>query len=372
MRIKPLNQTLLLLLFFMVLVSCQHKAPTDLIEGEVVVDILFEAEEEKLPSSVMVDDAYFEETKHVFFINQDYTKTYSELVEYDTESMEVIQVLDEIKGENGIINEYDIGDGKLVWTTILKDENIIKISYHDITTNKTTEISNEITYDELGLFFTLVSVDGNYISWIHHDIEAKQSKIVLYNTESQQREIVKSVNFVEENFKVPLFFATVEDGRLFYDLNENGVANLYMKNLEYESPPEQLAVNIDPILHFAGDFDPEHQELILYAATDSKDVLYSYDLKDKSTKIVASFDENSLLFKDKIWINDKRVYHSVQQNISGPIADHYVAEVYDLTTFASVKFRGYFSVFKSDDYYGTLKFENGANKIRFELIEDAV
>jgi len=370
MKINHLKQVLIASVILVGLAGCQPKMPTDLVEGEVVVDILFDSENDKLPSSVMVDDDYFQKTGHVFFINQDYSKTYSQLVEYDTELMETVQVLDEVEGDFGIITEYDINDGKVVWAKILREGLRAEIRSYDIETGGIVVVPSEIYYGKRR-FTTSLSTDENAIAWVEHDIKKGQSKVILYDLETEKRQVIETADFDDDFFEVPIFFVSLRDGKLFYDLKEGDKASVYMKTIRGEEAPEKLETGLDLILHFAVDYDKKNEDLVLYGSTKREEVIHLYNLKNKTTVKLASLGNHTYLNQDKIWIRDKKLYFSVRMDVTGKIEDNYFSQTIDLREKNENTILKYFYSFLSNKHYATLKFEGGSNKIRFELIEAA-
>lgn len=324
-----------------------------------------------LPSKIIFNEEYYENTNNLFFLISDYQQNYSKLVEYNLESKEIISIIKEINDENSYIKEFD-NDGNYITFSVIDSKNELEqeIYYYNILNNELLKIGNYTITDYPGLYPIRLKIHNNQIVWVEHDFVNQNSYIKLFDIENKEMKIIDSEKFTTSGFKVSIFFVEFKDGLIFYDKNiDNQALKIYCYDTSSNSIIDKYDVSEGTKLHFNGSYNSSKNYLALYAKTSQEDLIYKLYLNSKEIQKLAGFHENSLVYDDIIESENNKIYYSVQLNISGMVKDHYYSEIYNLTNYKMDQIKTAFHIIKSENYLGLLKFDEELNiqKILFEL-----
>ena len=89
---------------------------------EQEIKIEFDSQRERVPSHVLIDDNYYDKTGNIFLINEDYTRTYSELVEYNVKTKKIIKNIVSYDGGETKIKKFSIKNGFIFLSLFSSDK----------------------------------------------------------------------------------------------------------------------------------------------------------------------------------------------------------------------------------------------------------
>lgn len=368
-KLKKIIYSLLLILSFY---SCL--TPNYLITTEPIVRNIF-SDEENLPSKIIFNEEYYNQTTNVFFVISNYTKDYSRLVEYSTENENTINIIYETSDAERIY-EYSNNKNYIVFSTLINesDNKYHDLFYYDIYKKKLFKINNYKINKNPVIYPTKIKVGTNFISWVEQDFDQRVSRIMVYNIDNEYTEVLDESKFNNNNnFPISIFFTDIDRNYIIYDkCNDKNMVELILYDYLNKELKKIFDSNYKTKLHYNGSLNYKNQKVVFYAQTESGDIVYLYDIKrDKYEKLVG-FYPHSVIYNDKIKLIRDEFYYTTQKNVSGLIKDHYAVETYNLKSYKMRKEKEYFDIYKSDNYNVFLRFDKeiDVRKIHFEIYEN--
>ncbi len=336
----------------------------------------FEKDKEKLPSKCIIIDHYLEKTNNIFFINKDYIRSYSQLIEYNLNTNSVVNEIISLDGKTEFIDEYGYSDTHIVYSVIKKQGKATSkdIYAYNIDKKEAYKIASNIIYgDESdGTYPLSLKISKNRVAWIEHNLEKELTIIKLYDLNSRAMKIINTSEFIDDlpNFKMPTFILELKNDTLFYDKRQiQGAPKIFMYDIRKAKITNELLAKSDILFHFSGSYNEHGNYLSLYARSNKEDLIYIYDLKENDSYNIVGFYPHTLVYDDRINTRDNFVIYNVQMNVSGDIIDHYFGEIYNITTRTMKRYKYAIDIVETDEYFGVLRFDRSKaiNKINFEL-----
>lgn len=333
------------------------------------VDIEFDAQSEKIPSHVLIDDSYYDKTGNIFLINEDYIKSYSQLVEYNVKNKEIIKIIVSYDEGETQIKEFDMKNGIIVWSLFSLDEDKHnKIYTYNIENGNLNEIINTELMENADFYTPLsLKTNGQEVSYIVNDIEKNKSKVVIFNLKNNKKTIVDEQNFYDDWYKSRMFFTEISEDKLFYDIREGKKIYLVVWDLKERKVLEKIACEKETLLHFNGSYNKNSNYLALYGKGEKEEYIYALNLSNKKTQKLTGFYQGSYVYNDRLIAGDSYIQYIVQTNATGEVNEHYRVQVYDFKNSRSLDALSYFDIFETPKNAGLLKFEDGTEKIKLEL-----
>lgn len=244
--------------------------------GEQEIKIEFDSQQERVPSHVLIDDNYYDKTGNIFLINEDYARSYSELVEYNVKTKKIIKNIVSYDDEETQIKEFDIKNGIIVWSLFSSDKGKHNRIYtYNMESGDLNEIINNETMEGADFYTPLsLKTNGQEVSYIVNDIKKNKSKVVIYNLKNKNKTIVDEQNFYEDRYKSRMFFTEISEDKLFYDLRDGEKLYLIVWDLKGKKVLEKLECEQGTLLHFNGSYNKESNYLALYGKGQKEEYIY--------------------------------------------------------------------------------------------------
>lgn len=337
--------------------------------GEQEIKIDFDSQQERGPSHVLIDDNYYDKTGNIFLINEDYARSYSELVEYNVKTKKIIKNIVSYDDEETQIKEFDIKNGIIVWSLFSSDKGKHNRIYtYNMESGDLNEIINTETMEGADFYTPLsLKTNGQEVSYIVNDIKKNKSKVVIYNLKNKNKTIVDEQKFYEDRYKSRMFFTEISEDKLFYDLRDGEKLYLIVWDLKGKKVLEKLECEQGTLLHFNGSYNKESNYLALYGKGQKEEYIYAFNLQNKKTQKLSGFYEKSYIYNDRLIAGKEYIRYIVQINVTGEIAEHYRVENYDLKKFRISNAISYFDIFETEKNLALLKFDKGIEVIKLEI-----
>ncbi len=330
----------------------------------------------KLPAKIIFIEKYFEQNNRIFFLNRDYTMSYSQIVEYDLGKRKYVKKIYSLKGKGQIILDYDCDNNNIVWSVFKRVNGgfLADIYQYNITSKKLTRIKENIncTRKDNKRLPLHLKVDNGKIVWLEYSINNEETYIKQFNIEEGLEYTVESINsmVVDKEAPLPTTFLELKNGKLFFDKKQTtGKVKIVLYDIVHNKIINEWNAKDDVTMHYAGAYSIENDYLALYAKTKKGDQIYIFDMANHKMDTIAVFPERTFVYDDKLKAYRDNVFYSVQQNVSGQVQDHYYSEIYDLKNKQQEQIKTAFDIFKNDKYLCVLKFDDvkHINKINFEM-----
>lgn len=326
------------------------------------LEITFDSSKEKLPSNILINDIYYKKSDNIFFINRDYQKRYSQIVKYNVKNREIVDTI--YTAKSGYIDDYDIGKEYIVWS-VKKSQTVEIYCYNFIEDS----LKDTIVINKPGNYPINLNLDDGKFAWLDHNFKEKVTQIKVFDIESGRTESISSYSHLDTRFKVPVFFLEFKDGKIFYDLQTGTGISIRVYSVNKREVIKEFRINEEFELHFSGSYNKDKNSLALYGKSRMGDTIYTLNLTTGRVVKLSGFYTNSYIYEDRILFNGNKIFYAVQKNASGEIKDHYYFETYNLLTMKMERRISYFNYFKTDNYLGLLKFDDGIKKVIFELYD---
>lgn len=329
----------------------------------------------KLPAKIIFIEKYFEQNNRIFFLNRDYTMSYSQIVEYDLGKRKCVKKIYSLKGTGQVILDYDC-DNNIVWSVFkrVNRDFLADIYQYNITSKKLTRIKDNIdcTRKDNKRLPLHLKVDNGKIVWLEYSMDNEETYIKQFNIEEGLEQTVESINSmaVDNEAPLPTSFLELKDGKLFFDKKQTtGKVKIILYDIVHNKIINEWNAKEDVTMHYAGAYSIENDYLALYAKTKKGDQIYIFDMANHKMDTIAAFPERAFVYDDKLKAYRDNVFYSVQLNVSGQVQDHYYSEIYNLKNKQQEQIKTAFDVFKNDKYLCVLKFDDvkHINKIHFEM-----
>jgi hypothetical protein len=293
------------------------------------MEIIFE-DEKNLPSKIIIEEDYFENTKNIFFVLADYRRSYSRLVEYNTEDKKIENIIYESE-QDETIYEYQCGNGVIVFSVLSRGILFSHDIYlFDIKSGSLNKINNYPLNQTESILPLSIKMDSNFIVWIEQDFTNNASVVKCYDLEKEEEDIVNISAFNNNTFKVTTFFANIDNGIIIYDRSINNKKEIVIYDLRNRRELDTVLQMEDVALYCNGILNRDYGYLALYAQTHSEDVIYIHDLTKNTNEKIAGFYPNAAVYDDIITSKGLDILYNVQLNVSGNINEHYFGEIYSI------------------------------------------
>lgn len=329
------------------------------------------SEKGNLPSKIIFNEEYFEQTNNLFFIMANYGENKAKLVEYSLDKREVVSVIKEIDPENSNIQEFD-NSGNYITFSVVKFSNELEkeIYYYDIIKKELLKIENYVITGYPKNYSIRLNISNNKIVWVEYDFSNKISYLKLFNIDKKEIKIIDFEKFTATGYIYSIFFAEFKDGLIFYDKSrDNQPLKIYCYDTSTETIIEEYTIPEGVKLHYNGSYNSSKNYLALYARNQKEEIIYKIDLNNKEFQLLAGINKHSWIYHDILETNDNQIFYNIEVNLSGTVKDNHYAEVYDLNSYKIKQIKTAFHIIKSENYLGLLKFDEKLhhNKIHFEL-----
>ena len=354
----------ILLTIFFVMISCSQAIGTK--ENIKEIEIVFDSVKDKLPAHCLIDDKYYMETGNIFLINEDYVRSYSELIEYNVlDKKKVNTIASYEKGTR--ISEFDMKNGVIVWSLQSEEKGKNRRIYYYKSNDKKVEevqMENNSENEEQFIPFSL-KTNGEEISYIENTLN--KSKVILFNLSNRSKMVIAEEEQYKDFYKNRMFFTEIYGDKLFYDLRENNETYIVIWDLKGKKLLKKLKSEKGTLLHFNGSYNNEKNYLVLYGKNSEGEYIYKYDLNNFKSQKLVGFEERSYVYKDRILTNENNINYVVQKDLSGYVQDHYMVEKYSLENYKIQDYQSYFDIFESKEKISMIKFEEGITKVKLEI-----
>ena len=297
---------------------------------------------ENLPDGIIVCDDYYEKTQNIFLVLEDYVRSYSKIVEYDTKKLEITKTIFSCE-EKFSINDFNASKNGFVFSVVKmrypNDEaNVYSDIYHyDCLSNQLTKVNEApVSESARGLYPCNPHINESCIVYLCHDFEKETSQIVMYDLGSKKSEVIVAEKFPESTTGIT--FLDLDGNKMLYNSfnQENPELNIF--DLSNKAKIQTVKALKTTSVHYNGCLDSESNVIVLYANSSRYgDLIYMIDLGTEKSKRLVGFRDNTLLKNDQMYFDGRNIMYTVQRDISGYIYDHYYAEIYDVQRLQSAQ-----------------------------------
>jgi hypothetical protein len=332
-------------------------------------EIIFE-DENNLPSKIIIEEDYFDNTKNIFFVLSDYRRSYSRIAEYNTQNRKIENIIYESE-QDEIIYEYQCGNGVIVFSVLSRG---VLFSYDiylfDIESGSLNKINSYPLNQTESILPLSIKMDSNFIVWVEQDFINNASVVKCYDLKKKKEEAVNISAFNNNTFKIATFFTNIDKGIVIYDRPvNNNEKEIVMYDLRNRRELATVLQMEDVVLYYNGILNKDYGYLALYAQTHSEDVIYVHDLTKNTNRKIVGFYPNTVVYDDIITSKGLDILYNVQLNVSGNINEHYFGEIYHLYDYTMEKIDYSFNLYSGTKYLAFLKFDKNprVRNIHFEL-----
>jgi hypothetical protein len=370
-------QSYLFLAFFVLMMGCsllQRKVVIDLHTSghmQLTHKISFNKSKVAMPRNCIICDDYLDKTNNLFFINQPYLEQYSQIVEYNILTNSVVNEIMKLDEKEGVIQGYDYDTEFIVWDVIKKDKDssLKDIYVYNINTKKINKIAENIICD----YPLSLKVNNGKVVWIEHDDIKKLSKIKIYNLYTNIEQTIVSLDYISKtftSFKNSIISLELKDNKLFYDRRyDDAPSKIIVYDINKNEQVEELDTRNDISFNYDIAYSSENNYLTIYGNNIKKDIIYVLDITNKKVNNILEFYPRTVVYNDRMKLIEDNLFYTVQINVSGKIADHYYAEIYDIHNKTMKDYKHAIDIQKTNKYFSILKYDKKEeiNKINFEL-----
>ena len=339
------------------------------------ISAVFE-DEENLPDGIILCNEYFEKTNDIFLKLENYLSDYSKIVEYDTTTNEIKNVIYSCEKSFSIRDFSSANHGFIFSVIELKYATEIKprfsdIYYYDCNLKVLTKINElPISKNDRGdLYPCSLCLNDNYIVYLNQDFEKMESQIIAYDLKSKTSKTIVSEKFSKNTTGIT-FLNICNDSLIYNTFNEGDEAEIKLYDLNSQKVIKSIKALKTTSIHYAGCYDEETKTIVLYAQSSRYgDLIYKIDsVTGRNTKLVG-FRDYTVIKNDQMYFDGQRILYTVQRDISGNIIDHYYAEIYHLNSYRSVQRPHTAYCFLTKEWMGTLDYdkEKGIKKIHLRI-----
>ena len=329
-----------------------------------------------LPDGIIVCDGYFERTNKIFLKLQDYGSSYSKIVEYDTEELEISKTI--FSCEKGFsIRDFNSTKNGFVFSVTSfggGEENHVYFSdiYHyDCFSGELAKINEKpISESTRGYYPCEPHLNEKCALYLRHDFESEKSEIVMYDFATKKSDVIAEEKFPENTTGIT--FLDVDGEKMLYNSFNQEKPELHVFDLATMEKIKTVSGLRTSYVHYNGCLDYEAGTMVLYAASSRfGDLIYMIDLDSGKSKKLVGFRDYSLIKNDQMYFDGRNIMYTVQMDVSGYISDHYYAEIYDTQKLQSSQKPHTAYCFLTKDWKGFLIYDSKArtNKIHMQFIK---
>lgn len=335
--------------------------------SEPDITVQFDGKSQETPGRILVLEPHLDETSNVFFLNQDYIRTYSSIVEFNLEERREVRRIISYRGGKDRISEIVHDNRYIAWVVSLEegDRNFASIFCFDSGSGEVKPIKQNIITgaDESGGYPLQLHVGGGRLVWLEHDPEKRMTNIMVSRLDMEWQHRLVAVPFVESFEEFPMAttsFGLFENEILFDQRMPDGSMAFFRYDLRDGSHIDNLMSQFGARLHYASFFDGTDGLVAVYAKSfEAEDFVYLLNLQERRAARLVRFYPNYQIYRDVIRIAGPYVYYTVQANISGPVIDHYYSEIYDLESMSMHRMEGGIDMSIGTHHVATLRFPPG-------------